>query len=380
MTAPPILPVCRPRLPNADRLLPYIARIDAARWYSNFGPLVQELEHRLALRWGVAVGSVATFTNATLALTLALQALARPGASLCLMPSWTFAATAHAVRAAGLEPWFLDVDSSGALSPQAIRDILPQLPAKVAAVVAVAPFGRPLDPAPWAALRDEIGVPVVIDAAAGFDGLRVGPVPAIVSLHATKSLAAGEGGLLVSDDCDLTAECRQRATFGFRRGRQALVAGTNAKMPEYSAAVALAALDEWESSRAAWMAVAAGYRRHLPGTVALAPQFGESWVSSTCVVTPESGAVVTPESGAVVTPESGDCAPMAAACAAAGIETRRWWEAGCHVQPAFADCGAAPLPMTARLAQATLGLPFFVDMTEAEIERVCRVLTAATAL
>lgn len=360
MTVPPILPVCRPRLPTADRLLPYIARIDAARWYSNYGPLVLELEHRLARRWDLQAGTVATFANATLALTLALQALARPGAPLCLMPSWTFAATAHAVRAAGLEPWFLDVDPSGELSPQTVRDSLPQLPAEVAAVVAVAPFGRPLDPAPWAALRDDIGVPVVIDAAAGFDGVRPGPVPAIVSLHATKSLAAGEGGLLVSDDCELIAECRQRATFGFRGGRQALVLGTNAKMPEYSAAVALAALDDWEATRAAWRAAAAGYRRHAPGNVALAPEFGESWVSSTCVVTSESG----------------NSFPMAAGCAAAGIETRRWWEAGCHAQPAFAGCGAAPLPMTARLARATLGVPFFVDMSEGEIERVCQVLRA----
>jgi hypothetical protein len=39
------IPVARPRLPTTDKIAPYLRRIDASRWYSNGGPLVQEFEH-----------------------------------------------------------------------------------------------------------------------------------------------------------------------------------------------------------------------------------------------------------------------------------------------------------------------------------------------
>jgi hypothetical protein len=52
------IPVTRPKLPSAERLAPYRRRIDEARFYSNFGPLVQRLEDRLAHRFGLPVEGV----------------------------------------------------------------------------------------------------------------------------------------------------------------------------------------------------------------------------------------------------------------------------------------------------------------------------------
>ena len=100
--APAKIAVARPLLPAAAHIVPYLERIDGARWYSNFGPLITELEQRLSDRHGGA--PVATVANATQGLTLALKAMA-PRSGLCLIPGFTFVATAHAVvQAHDLDP------------------------------------------------------------------------------------------------------------------------------------------------------------------------------------------------------------------------------------------------------------------------------------
>jgi len=111
------IPVMRPVLPSADRLLPYLRRIDDSRWYSNFGPLTRELESRLAHRWRLAPGSVLSLSNATQGLTVALMAAGAARESLCLMPAWTFVASAHAAVQAGMVPYLVDVDADSGPPP-----------------------------------------------------------------------------------------------------------------------------------------------------------------------------------------------------------------------------------------------------------------------
>jgi dTDP-4-amino-4,6-dideoxygalactose transaminase len=103
---------------------------------------------------------------------------------------------------AGLTPYFVDVDpSTWALEPLAIEEEIARPPAAVGAVMVVAPFGRPIDYAAWDEVKDRTGLPVVIHAAAAFDSLQVGEAPAVVSLHATKVLGAGEGGFVARPRC-----------------------------------------------------------------------------------------------------------------------------------------------------------------------------------
>ena len=91
--APAGVAVARPRLPTAEAITPYLQRIDEARWYSNFGPLLTEVEARLAGRFQ-AGAHVVTVSNATQALTLALQAMDLPPGGHVVLPAWTFVATA----------------------------------------------------------------------------------------------------------------------------------------------------------------------------------------------------------------------------------------------------------------------------------------------
>ena len=366
------LPVAQPRLPSLSALTRYLAEIDRSRHYSNYGPLSLRLETRLAHHFEVEPERVVMVANGTLGLTAALMVRAPLPGSLCLVPAWTFVATAHAIRLAGLIPYLVDVDPDhGAMTPAIAAVALATAPGPVGAVVPVLPFGQPvLDPAADLAAWDVFGerhrLAVVIDAAAGFDAVRPQRSAVMVSLHATKILGIGEGGVVVCPDRAFSEDMRRRLNFGFYQVRTATVPALNAKLSEYHAAVGHAALDEWPHLRRAFQLVALNYRRALadvPG-VSLPEGYGDRWVASTTVLRLDR-----PEADA-----------LARALAMAAIDTRQWWGQGLHRQPAFADCPRTPLPITDLLAASTLGLPCFPDLSSSAVVRVARAIAEVTAL
>ncbi len=358
---PPTIPVARPRLPDAAAILPYLQEIDSNGYYANHGPLWLRLNARLADHWGITRDEVALASNATAALTLALQASSATPGGECLLPSWTFAATAGAVRQAGLRPYFVDVrPGDWAPDPAAMSALAIQRGA--AAIVVVAPFGAPLDSAAWDAVAAATGLPVILDAAAAFDTLRrggpmrLGQCPAVVSLHATKVFGVGEAGAVLSRDPEWLERFRRLTNFGFLGSRESVLPGINAKISEYTAAVGLAGLDGWAEARGRWAAVTRVYGQRLrsvPG-LRVMPRFGVDWVSSTLnVVWPA------------------ERLDAVAELAALGVGTLRWWGDGCHAQPAFRSCEAGTLAVTDELARRVVGLPFWQDMTGTQVEAVC---------
>ena len=136
--SPKKIPVAKPRLPPLAALAPYIERIDAARWYSNFGPLCEAFEARLAERFGLQPAQVSTISNATVGLSLALQAAGARAGTLCLVPAWTFSASVHAVIDAGLIPFLTDVGADGLLTPAIAHQAIGSAPGEVGAVMPVA--------------------------------------------------------------------------------------------------------------------------------------------------------------------------------------------------------------------------------------------------
>ena len=360
---PAHIPVARPYLPPTDAIAPYLQGIDERRWYSNHGPLLMEFEARLAARFapGAALSTVA---NGTQGLALTLAALDLPPGGLVALPSWTFVATAHAVLQAGLTPWFLDVDEAiWALTPDILTQALPRAPGAVVAAIVVSPFGQPLDLTGWRRLKDNLGLPVVVDAAAAFDTAYEADLPTIVSLHATKVLGVGEGGLVASTDQGLIERLRASTSYGFKGSRESLFAATNAKLSEYAAAVGMASLDGWPSTRMRYGLVAQGLAIALASTpeVRFQTGWGSQWVSSVCVARLPDGSADRIEQR----------------LAAEGIDTRRWWACGCHGHPAFAHLPRTALPVTERLANATLGLPYAMDMHGRTIARIADAVSRA---
>ncbi len=358
------IPVMSPRLPRASEIMPYLQEIDAGHWYSNFGPLACRFEDRLSERFAGESGCVAALANGTLGLTLALKALAPMPGDLCMLPAFTFTASAAAVLAAGLVPWFVDVDpESWALEPEQARRDLEAAPGRVAAVMPVSVFGRPVPVKAWDDFTRDCGIPAVIDGAASFDRAEVGRSPVILSLHGTKVFGVGEGGAVLSRDRDLISQLHGLSNFGFpmdaqrkASGRTAALPGFNAKFSEYAAAVGLAGLDGWPETRRRFLEVRDAYLEVLSDLPALRPQPGgaEDWVSATINFSTGGHSATALISG----------------LEARRIQARRWWGDGCHAAPAFAGHLQSDLTVTRGLVDQVIGLPFYKEMTRGDVLRV----------
>mgnify|MGYP003393897224 CR=1 FL=1 len=225
-----------PDMPTAEDLLPYLELIDKKRVYSNIGPMVVELEETLAKITGAPV---AVMSNGTLAIELALKSLYLRPQSPVLCPAFTFVATGQAIANAGLRPVLCDVDLDAAwqMTPEIAARAVHDSHLPISAIVPVAPFGAPVDADAWSALSRELGIPVVVDAAGALTTQVLPDDPWMVvaySLHATKFIGAGEGGAVSTKNEVLMRRIRELLNFG--------PGGTNAKMSEYHAAVALASL------------------------------------------------------------------------------------------------------------------------------------------
>jgi dTDP-4-amino-4,6-dideoxygalactose transaminase len=355
------VPVMRPILPPVAMLAPRMRRMTASGWYSNFGPQEQELRDRFADFLDVDVAQVATASSATIALQ---GALAASPARTWAVPAYTFPATAFAVINAGAslrlcdvtvgDPW-LDVE---------------RLPGDVDGLLPVAPFGADVDLGRWDPARE-----VVIDAAASLGA----EIPALrslprtwaiaFSLHATKCLPAGEGGLVVFGDADRAERFRRWTNFGLAQSRDAQHAGTNGKLAELLAICAHASLDAWEHTRSEWQAA----RERCAD---LSARF-----ELDSLITSERG--VTPY-WIVQFPDPDVRSAVEEVLEATGVASRQWWGGGCHRMPAFvgraAELHPDGFPVTDHIAARQLGLPTYRQMSGAEYDRLTVALERAEHL
>jgi dTDP-4-amino-4,6-dideoxygalactose transaminase len=253
--APTTVPASIPRyiipdLPQAIELLPYLQRIDANRWYSNFGPLVMEFEQHFCAAMAASHGDKAGAYHAFAAMTgyhalvIGLKLLGIGPGKRVLLPAVTFPACPLSVQHLGATPVLSDVDTaSWTLTPAIARAAAARQ--QIDAVMPVAVYGIPLPAAEWDQFTEATGIPVLIDAAAAVESQRYLKHGLVVhSLHALKPFGIGEGGLLISARSDDIFAARDYANFG-TRNRITYSFGENAKLSEYHAAVGLAQLRRW---------------------------------------------------------------------------------------------------------------------------------------
>ncbi len=369
LRGPPI-PVLIPDMPSAQDVLPWLERIDQARWYTNGGSLVTELERELIdlVRHRFPVDDLcgAALSTGTAALELGLSAMGVGADSRVMLPALTFPATATAVRRVGAREVLVDVDpDSWSLTPEIAIAALQKT--RVDLVVPVAAFGRPQDVHAWDAFAEQTGVPVLIDAAAAFGSQPVGRHTTVAfSLHATKPYGIGEGGLLLATSAKLIESVRRLSNFGFHGG-VAQSAGSNSKLSEYHAAVGLAQFHRFADVEARRRRVWAWYRSRLErswNSVALQKQDAD-YIRSVLVVKS-----LTPGGATILEHRMTE----------SNVATRRWYHPPLYEQPAFSDAqcvgpdGGSRLPETAELAQRIVGLPFHSFLGEFEITRICSLL------
>jgi dTDP-4-amino-4,6-dideoxygalactose transaminase len=245
----------RPQLPSTAAIDRYLNLAREERWFSNGGPCFRMLRERLSDRVGAYCTPVA---SGTLGLMVALAGLLEDRADgAALMPAFTFIATPQAAVWAGLRPLLHDSDPDHwHLDPEGLEATLRRGGgARVA--IAVSAFGTPPPVEArvrWETACRDAGVPLIVDSAAAFgaigeDGTPVGAQGdvEVVSFHATKPFAIGEGGAVFTRDRELHERIQREVNFGFRPDHSVATGlGLNAKMSEIHAATALAVLDEYD--------------------------------------------------------------------------------------------------------------------------------------
>lgn len=257
--------VTQPYLPPLDEFLPYLEQIWANKVLTNGGPFHQQLEKALSDFLGVP--HVALFSNGTLALITALQALRVTGE--VITTPYSFVATAHALLWQNCKPVFVDVEPHTLnLDPAKIEAaITPQ----TTAILPVHCYGNPCDTEAIQKIADNYNLRVIYDAAhafgvedAGGSILRHGDL-SVLSFHATKVFNTFEGGAIVCPDAKTKQHIDHLKNFGFVDETTVVAAGINGKMSEINAAFGLLQLKHMPQVMQRRAEIDAFYREHLDG-------------------------------------------------------------------------------------------------------------------
>lgn len=234
--------VTSPLLPSLEEFTPYLQDIWQRKWLTNNGHYHKELEKALCEYLGVPYISV--FSNGTLALMVAIQALRITGE--VITTPFSFVATTHSLWWNNIKPVFADIDPHTMnLDPKRIEAaITPQ----TTAIMPVHVYGTPCDIDAIQRIADNYNLRIIYDAAHAFgvrrDGVSVlnaGDL-SILSFHATKVFSTIEGGAIVCKDAKMKQHIDDLKNFGFRDEVTVVAPGINAKLNEVQAAFGLLAL------------------------------------------------------------------------------------------------------------------------------------------
>lgn len=239
------LPVGQLYFPSWEKYEARFRDIFARQYYTNQGPLAQELERRLEAFFGVK--HVICVTNATIGLIMAAESLGLKGK--VVTPSFTFIATAQSLEWANLQPAFCDIDlRTHCVTPETIA---PHLDGDVSAILAVNLWNGSCSPRALEEFAAAHNLKLFFDSAHSF-GCEVDGVPIggfgdveVFSFHATKVFSAAEGGCLTTNNDEIAKRLRNiRSSYG--AGPSVPVVKTsNGRMSEAQAAVALMSLEDF---------------------------------------------------------------------------------------------------------------------------------------
>lgn len=364
------LHVGRPNIGSRESFCKYAEEIFDRRWLTNNGPMVQELEQRIANYHNVK--HCVAMCNGTVALEIAIRALGLRGE--VIVPSYTFIATAHALYWQAITPVFADIDPiTHNLDPAAVRRMITP---RTTGIIGVHLWGRGAPVQELQEIADEHGLKLMFDAAHAFgcsyQGQMIGNFGAceVLSFHATKFFNTFEGGAVVTNDDDLAEAMLLMRNFGFVAMDKVVHPGTNGKMIEVAAAMGLVNLDAIDN------VIEANHRNHqayreglsgLPGISLLA--YDEAERNNYQYVVMEVGA------GCAVSRNQ-----IIEALHAENIRARKYFWPGCHNMQPYRDLyphAGLLLPNTQRVADRVVVLPTGTTM---DVEMVCTVVSVIRAL
>ena len=232
--------VTQPYLPPLNEFIPYLEGIWERKILTNNGPLHEELEAALCEYLGVE--HISLFTNGTIALITALQALKIKGE--VITTPYTFAATAHSLLWNDITPVFVDIDPVTCnIDPRKIEEAITP---NTTAIMPVHCYGVPCDVEAIQRIADDYSLKVIYDAAHAFavkdssgeSILNYGDL-SILSFHATKIFNTFEGGAIVCRDAKTKRYIDHLKNFGITNETTIVAPGINGKMSEINSAMGL---------------------------------------------------------------------------------------------------------------------------------------------
>ncbi|CAN5430082.1 hypothetical protein BH09PSE4_BH09PSE4_21680 [soil metagenome] len=376
------LPLIAPNPPRLSELGEDLRRVEASGVFSNNGPEVRRFEADVTAQLFGGHGASLAVNNATIGLMIAIRHAAGQTPEhrgitdrFALMPALTFAATAQAAHWAGLTPLICDIDPDDwSACAKAEERLLAQYGDRIAVVVPYATFGNAIDLDRYAAYQRRFGVGVVIDAASSLgtlddagDGFgHDAPFATVFSMHATKTFAVAEGGVIHHGDRHAIDTLRAMASFGFQGSRSATVAGLNAKLPEVLAVMANAKLEGFEAVCKHRAALEAAYRAALEGVSLQRTSGQRRAIQFMPVLLPESF--------------SGRRDEITASLAADGIGVGHYFSPHLGQQPWVRDNAVIEAtPVADSVAGRMLSLPVTDAMSVEDARHIARRLAAACA-
>ena len=255
--------VTRPFLPPLEEFKAYLKEIWDSRWLTNDGKFHQELEEKLCEYLGVKY--ISLFSNGTLALITALQALKIAGE--VITTPYSFVASTHALWWNKIKAVFVDIEPDYlTIDPTKIESaITPQ----TTAILAVHVYGNPCRVEEIQRIADLYGLKVIYDACHAFGVtqkndsiLNFGDL-SVLSFHATKIYTTFEGGAIVSHDKKIKERIDYLKNFGFADELTVVTPGINGKMNEFQAALGIIQLKYIERLIAKSKEIADFYRQNL---------------------------------------------------------------------------------------------------------------------
>ncbi|AMJ56702.1 MULTISPECIES: DegT/DnrJ/EryC1/StrS family aminotransferase [Stenotrophomonas] len=369
MTTKKPIPVTSPLLPPLEEFIPYLERIWESRILTNAGDMHQALEKALCAYLGVE--HIALFANGTLALVTALQALRITGE--VITTPYSFVATAHSLLWNGIKPVFVDIDPvTFNLDPAKIEAaITPQ----TTAIMPVHCYGTPCDVEAIGRIADNYNLKVIYDAAHAFavgdskgSVLRHGDL-SVLSFHATKVFNTFEGGAIICPDARTKQRIDHLKNFGFVNETTVVAPGINGKMHEVSAAFGLLQLKHIDRALERRARIDALYRQRLEGVRGLhclAPAAGIQRNHAYFPVMVNDDFALSRDA-------------LYQLMRSENILVRRYFHPLISQFPMYRGLPSSlesNLPVAQLAASQVLCLPIHPDLSDAEVEMVCSLITA----
>ena len=365
------LHVGRPNIGNRERLQKRINQLLDNKWLTNGGPFEQEFEERIAVLVGAK--HCISICSGTVALEIAIRASGLKGE--VIVPSFTFIATAHALKWQEITPVFCDIDAqTHTLDPAKVEQMIT---AQTSGIIGVHLWGRSCDVRALTDIANRYGLKLLFDAAHAFgssyEGRLIGNFgdAEVFSFHATKFFNTFEGGAIVTNDDSLAATARLMRNFGFTGYDEVISLGTNGKMSEISAVMGLTGLESLEEF------IAVNHRNYkcyqeelanLPG-VRLFPHNESERGNYQYIIL---------EIDQPLTQISRD--RLMQVLWAENILARRYFYPGCHRMEPYRSCyshAAQSLPETEKVAERVLCLPTGMSVTPVDIAIISRIIRTA---